>query len=407
MIQGEDIADVIVVGAGAVGLSTAYQLIQARPTLKVVVLEKEARPAFHQTGNNSGVIHSGIYYKPGSLKAQLCCEGREELVSFCQEHEVAHDVCGKIIVATEERELDGLQKIYQTGLANGLAKIEMIDGKGVSAIEPHCNGIAGIFVPYTGIVDYVGVCQKLQQLIDAKAPRHRVVYQAAVQQIQVRNDVYELQTQAGLIKGKYLLTCGGLYSDQLARMEGLQPNCRIVPFRGDYYDLTPAARHKVKNLIYPVPNPAFPFLGVHFTRMVDGTIECGPSAVFSFKREGYAKTDFSWKDTIDALTFKGTWKLFFKHWRFGINEYQQAFSKGIYLKKLQKLVPSLTIEDLVPGRSGVRAMALNPDGTMVDDFLYVHHHRSIHVLNAPSPAATACLAIGRVVSGEAIRHFNL
>jgi L-2-hydroxyglutarate oxidase len=396
----------VVIGAGAVGLSVAYKLVCAFPGIRVLVLEKENQVAGHQTGHNSGVIHSGIYYKPGSYKAKNCIAGREQLVAFCKQHQIAHEVCGKIILAVDASELEGLEGIYKRGLENGLTACKKIGIEEIKEIEPFAKGIAAVFVPYTGIVDFVGVCQKLRVLIEA-ANGSAVRCNQPVIQFRRHSGGYTVQTKTDRFETRFLISCAGLFSDRLAKMDGLTLPARIVGFRGDYYDLTPAASHKVKNLIYPVPNPAFPFLGVHFTRMVLGGVECGPNAVFTFKREGYGKTDFSWQDTIEALGYSGTWKLFWKHWRFGLAEYRRAFSKSLFLNQIQRMVPGITASDLVTGRSGVRAMALAPDGTMIDDFLFAKEERSIHVLNAPSPAATACLAIGDEIVSLAQAHFNL
>ena len=358
----------------------------------------------HQTGRNSGVIHSGLYYRPGSFRAKNCVNGRKQLVEFAKEHMIEHDVCGKVVVAATEDELDRLDQIYQTGKANGLEGVEKIDVDQLKEIEPFVKGIAAIRVPEAGIVDFVGVTKTLAQLIVEINPKSKIITSCEVLEIKKDNLI---KTSLGLLKAKYNVFCGGLFSDRLAKKDNLKPDLRIVGFRGDYYDLTPQAMEKVKHLIYPVPNPEFPFLGVHFTRMVDGTIECGPNAVFTFKREGYGKTDFNLKDTVEALLYLGTWKLFFKHWRFGLKEYKRAFSKRLFLKELKRLVPSLKMSDLKEGRSGVRAMALGQDGEVFDDFKIEHKENSIHVLNAPSPAATACLAIGDEVLKVAQKKFSL
>lgn len=398
--------DAIIVGAGAVGLSVAYKIAAKHPALNLIVLDKERKVAGHQTGNNSGVIHSGVYYKPGSLKARLCISGREELVEFAKEYEVPAEVCGKVVAAATEDELTGLEKIFRTGNENGLTEIEMWDERQIHDREPFCRAIKGIYVPHTGIIDYVAMCERLAERVKALGENNLIFTGQEVRSIRDRGGMYELQTQKATFSAKYLITCAGLQSDRMARMEGLRPQTRIVPFRGDYYELTDAAKHKVKHLIYPVPNPAFPFLGVHFTRMTNGEIECGPSAVFSFKREGYGKTSFDLRDTLNALSYSGSWKLFADNWKFGLNEYKRAFSKEAFLGQLQRLLPSLRSEDLRTGRSGVRAMALNPDGSMVDDFAFERHERSLHVLNAPSPAATACLAIGEEIRLLAEKSFN-
>jgi len=399
--------DVVVIGGGCVGMASAYKLNLRFPHLKIAVLEKEDRLAAHQTGRNSGVIHSGLYYKPGSYKAKNCVEGRRELVAFCKEHGVAHDVCGKIIVATDEKELPHMNRVFNNGLQNGVEGIEKINAQQIKDIEPFCAGIEGIWVPCTGIVDYVGLTNKLAELIEQQFTGSKVFTGHEVTAFVKQDGKTTVVTNKQKFTTKHLISCTGLFSDRMAKADGVNPHMQIVGFRGDYYDLTEKGMHKVRNLIYPVPNPAFPFLGVHFTRMILGGTECGPNAVFTFKREGYGKTDFNFKDTFEALSYKGTWKLFFEHWRFGINEYRRAFSKKLFLKQLQRLIPSLVMEDLVPGRAGVRAMALGPNGNIIDDFAYETTDRSIHVLNAPSPAATACLAIGLDIKDFAQKTFQL
>lgn len=386
--------DVIIVGGGIVGAATMHKLQARFPQFRILLIEKEKELADHQTGHNSGVIHSGIYYKPGSWKAKNCVQGRRELVAFCKEHKVAHDVCGKIIVATDKEELPRLEKIFNTGQANGIEDMEMIGPDRIREIEPHCAGIAGIRVGCTGIVDFRGATRKMAELACGKGTGSKVLLGEEVTGTQAEGAFTVVRTGKSTYKGRYVVFCGGLQSDRLAKQDGASLDERIVGFRGDYYELTEQAKHKVKHLIYPVPDPRFPFLGVHFTRMTDGSIECGPNAVFTFKREGYGKTDFSLRDTADALSYRGTWKLFFKNMSYGIDEYRRAFSKRLFLKTLQRLVPSLTMDDIHPGRAGVRAMLLGTDGNMVDDFRIETRGNHIHVLNAPSPAATACLSIG-------------
>lgn len=399
--------DIAVIGGGIVGAATFYKLQSRYPELKIALIEKEALLADHQTGHNSGVIHSGLYYKPGSYKAKNCVQGRHELVAFAQEHKIAHDVCGKVVVATNDSELPQLEKIYRTGLENKIEGLEKITGEQVKEIEPFCEGVAGLWVPCTGIIDFRGATEKMVEIGLSVQPESKLFLQHEVVEVQRGEEISSVITNKGTIQAKYLVFCAGLHADRLAKKDGVKLQEKVVGFRGDYYELTDEAKHKVKNLIYPVPNPAMPFLGVHFTRMTNGDIECGPNAVFTFKREGYGKTDFSLKDTVDALTYKGTWKLFFNNMSFGINEYRRAFSKRLFLKTLQGLIPSLEMEDIKPGRAGVRALLLSQDGDTRDDFRIEYHGNSIHVLNAPSPAATASLSIGGHIADEAEKHFGL
>ncbi len=399
--------DIAVIGGGIVGAATFYKLQLKYPNLKIALFEKENMLADHQTGHNSGVIHSGLYYKPGSLKARNCIEGRHELVAFAKKYGIDHDVCGKIVVATDEKELPFLEKIYQTGLENKIEGLRKIGPEEIKEIEPHCVGIAGLQVPCTGIIDFRAATAKMVELGLAINSESKLYLEHEVTGIEKSSDFSTLKTNKGDFEAKYLVFCGGLQADRLAKKDGVAIKEKVVGFRGDYYELTEKGHHKIKHLIYPVPNPDFPFLGVHFTRMTDGEIECGPNAVFTFKREGYGKTDFSWRDTWDALTYKGTWKLFFSNMSFGINEYRRAFSKKLFLKTLQRMVPDLTMEDLKPGRSGVRALLLRQDGDTRDDFKIVHEGNSIHVLNAPSPAATASLAIGNYIVHEVEKQFGL
>lgn len=399
--------DVVIVGGGIVGAATAYKLQEKFPQLKLLLIEKEDCLADHQTGNNSGVIHSGLYYKPGSAKARTCVNGRRQLVKFAEEHGISHDVCGKIVVATDESELPFLNKIFENGIANDTEGIEMIDAKRISEIEPFCEGIAGILVPCTGIIDFRGTTEKLAELVTEIQPHSEIHLGEEVLSFNHSADRTTVNTNKREYTTRKMIFCGGLQSDRLARKDEVDLDLKIVGFRGDYYELSEKGLHKVKNLIYPVPNPKFPFLGVHFTRMVNGEVECGPNAVFTFKREGYKKTDFNLRDTLEALSFIGTWKLFFRHWKFGMDEYRRAFSKHLFLRRLQKLIPSLTMEDIKPGRAGVRAMALGPDGEMIEDFRIEYKDNCIHVLNAPSPAATACLAIGDEIVDMAEDHFGL
>ena len=399
--------DIIIVGGGCVGMATALKLNSKYPSKKILVLEKEKEVAAHQSSHNSGVIHSGIYYKPGSYKAKLCVEGRRELVAFAKEHNIKHDICGKVIVASHESELAHMNKVYNNGIANGVEGMRLLTASEIKEIEPYCEGIAGIFVGCTGIIDYGDVTKKYAEIFSQKFPQSRVLRGAEAKAFEHSKDFTKVITNKGYYTGTYIITCAGLQSDRVAVKEGAKIDTTIVGFRGDYFDLSEKGMKKVKNLIYPVPNPEFPFLGVHFTRMVHGGVECGPNAVFVFKREGYGKTDFSLRDTIDAFRFIGTWKFFAKHWRFGLDEYRRAFSKRLFLQRLQKLVPTLEMDDIVPGRAGVRAMALAKEGAMIDDFKIEVNGNALHVLNAPSPAATASLAIGSEIEKMATEHFKL
>jgi L-2-hydroxyglutarate oxidase len=398
--------DIAIVGGGIVGLATAYKLQTKYPAKSIVVLEKEDALAKHQTGRNSGVIHSGLYYKPGSYRARNCVNGRKQIVAFAKEHGVKHDVCGKIVVATDESELGRLDGILERGKQNGLEGLKILDAAEIKAIEPYVEGIKALWVPEAGIIDFVGVTRKLAELVVQINPASEIRMNTEVLEVLYQGELTCIKTNKGEVLSKYQVFCGGLHSDRLARKDKVASDIRIVGFRGDYFDLTEQGKKKVKNLVYPVPNPEFPFLGVHFTRMTDGTIECGPNAVFTFKREGYGKLDFSLRDTLEALAYKGTWKLFLKHWRFGMAEYRRAFSKKRFLKELQRMLPSLSMEDIEPGRSGVRAMALGEEGDVFDDFKFSCKGTSVHVLNAPSPAATACLAIGDEVLSVAEKQFN-
>lgn len=403
----KEIFDIAIIGGGIVGAATFYKLQLRNPDLRIVLIEKEDRLAGHQTGHNSGVIHSGLYYKPGSLKAKNCVKGRHELVAFAKEYNVAHEVCGKVVVAKSQEELPHMEKIFATGMENQIEGIRKISPEEVKEIEPFVESVGGIHVPCTGIIDFVGATNKMAEVALAKQPHSKMILGEEVIAINDESEAKEVVMEHKTVKAKKLIFCAGLQADRMARKDQVDLKEKVVGFRGDYYELTDEAKHKVKHLIYPVPNPDFPFLGVHFTRMTNGETECGPNAVFTFKREGYGKTDFSWKDTFDALSYKGTWKLFFGNMKFGINEYRRAFSKRLFLKTLQTMIPTLTMDDLKPGRSGVRALLLGTDGDTRDDFRIEHTQDSIHVLNAPSPAATASLAIGEYVAEMAEKQFNL
>src|SRR4030042_5448127 len=360
--------DIIVVGGGIVGLASAYKITMAHPHIRVAVLEKEEQLAAHQTGHNSGVIHSGLYYKPGSTKAETCTKGRKELVAFAKEHNIPCKITGKIIVATREKELSGLERIFHNGQDNQIEGIEKIGPNEIKDIEPCCVGIAGLRVPCTGVIDFVEVAKTLGQLIEKNGQGNKVLTSHKVTGFD-RHDFYSsVLTNKGNFSAKYIINCAGLQCDRIAQMDGLDPKMRIVPFRGDYYELTEEAAEKVKSLIYPVPDPTFPFLGVHFTRKIDSSVECGPNAVLSFKREGYGKTDFNFIDTWESLTYWGTWKMFARHWRYGFGEYTRAFSKKLFLRQLKRLIPSLGPNDIKPGGAGVRAQALGHKGDLIYDF---------------------------------------
>ena len=395
--------DIAIVGGGIVGLATAFKLQSNFPNLNLVVFEKEKELAFHQTGRNSGVIHSGLYYKQGSLKAKNCVEGRKELIKFAEQNNVEYDICGKIVIAINRQEEERLGQLKTNGENNGLKGLALLTPEQFKKIEPNTEGLKALWVPEAGIIDYKAITNKLSERILAINPSSRVLTSCQVLDYNESN----VKTSIGNFETKHIIFCGGLFADRLAIKDKIKLKMQIVGFRGDYYELTKKAKSMVNNLVYPVPNPEFPFLGVHFTRMINGDVECGPNAVFTFKREGYNKMDFNLKDSLQALSFIGTWKLFINHWKFGFNEYKRAFSKSLFLKELQKMIPSLRREDIIAGRSGVRAMALANNGEVIDDFKIIKNKQNIHVLNAPSPAATACLAIGEQIMLEAEIHFNL
>jgi len=393
----------IIVGAGIVGLATAYKLQLKFPNKSIAVLEKESKIGKHQTGRNSGVIHSGIYYTPNSYKAKNCKNGREQLVEFAKKHKIDHDICGKVIVATTKEELPILESIFKKGLQNKTEGICYLNTEETKEKEPFIKTIKSIWVPTAGIINYVQVANKFAELIHEINPKSKLITSCKVDKIIDKKGLQKtVVTSKGKLSTEKLIFCTGLQSDRNAKKNNVTINMQIVGFRGDYYELKKHATHKIKNLVYPVPDPNFPFLGVHFTKMIEGGIECGPNAVFSFKREGYSTTSFNFKDTIEALTFKGTWKLFGKHWRKGLDEYKRAFSKKLFVKALQKMMPTLTIDDVEVARSGVRAQAVDSYGNMVDDFKIEEKNGVIHVLNAPSPAATSCLAIADEIVSKAM-----
>ena len=395
--------DIAIVGGGIVGLATAYKLQLKYPKLCLAVIEKEDSLAFHQTGRNSGVIHSGLYYKPDSLRAKNCVDGRKQLVAFACQNNIDIDICGKIVLATNNIQAKKLLELKINGEKNGLKDLKILDSNELKEIEPNAVGNAALFVPESGIIDYKQTTKKFAEKITSINKKSKIILSCEV--LNFNNNF--LLTSKGKIYTKNNIFCAGLFSDRLAKKDNLNTNMKIVGFRGDYYKLKDSSRHKVNNLIYPVPNPEFPFLGVHLTRMTDGSIECGPNAVYSFKREGYNKFSFNLMDAIESLFFIGTLKLFINHWKFGLNEYKRSFSKRLFLRDLQKLVPSLKLDDLEKGKSGVRAMALGKDGEVIDDFKIVKNNKNIHVLNAPSPAATACLAIADNIVLAFAKHFSL
>lgn len=386
--------DFIIIGGGIVGLSVGKALIEQFPNAKIVVLEKERELASHQTGNNSGVIHSGIYYTPGSYKAKFAKAGNESMKRFCEMHGIDYEECGKVIVATNENELPNLHKLYERGLQNGL-DVQLLKKEELLEKEPHVNGLEGIYVPSAGIVDYKQVSFKLAELI--RENNGEIHTNEEVKAIDERSGEVVVETENKTYRGKFLINCAGLQSDRIARMAGYQIDMKIFPFRGEYYYINENKRHLVKNLIYPVQNPEFPFLGVHFTRTINGEVDVGPNAVPGFKREAYTKTSFDFKDFLEISTFPGFWKLGMKYYKVGIEEIVRSFSKKLFVKNAQQLIPEITEDDLTPAPAGVRAQALKSDGTLVDDFYIVNGKNSIHVCNAPSPAATASLEIGKEI----------
>jgi L-2-hydroxyglutarate oxidase len=387
--------NLIVIGGGIVGLGTALEITRRYPRLRLLVLEKEDRVARHQSGHNSGVIHSGVYYKPGSLKARLCVAGAAAMVEFCREYGIAHEVCGKVIVATEESEWPRLEELSRRGAANGLTGLRLIGAEELREFEPNASGVRALVVPSTGITDYARVCEKYAELITAQGGK--ILTSSPATAIKRGAKEIVVESAGGVFSTDYLINCAGLFSDRISRMAGDDPGITIVPFRGEYYDLIPERASLVRGLIYPVPDPRFPFLGVHFTRRINGTVDAGPNAVLALQREGYRHRDISVRDLAGVLSFPGFWRMTAKHWRSGFDEFRRSLSKRAFTRALQRLVPSVQEKDLVPGKSGVRAQALQRDGTLVDDFSFVRSDRMLHVLNVPSPAATASLMIGKAV----------
>lgn len=394
--------DIAIIGGGILGLATAMEL-SGTGGHSVVVVEAEDRVAPHQTGNNSGVVHSGLYYKPGSLKATNCTIGREQLYDFCDRNDIPYERCGKLVVATREEELPLLEKLEERGRANGLKGIKRLKPQEIGEHEPAVSGVGGLLVPETGIVDYVKVTETFSDIFRENGGQVRL--KARVTKIHKNKDEIILHTSAGDIACRNLINCAGLQSDRIARMSGVNPGLKIIPFRGEYYDIKKERESLVRNLIYPVPDPQFPFLGVHFTRRIGGGVEAGPNAVLSFKREGYRKISFSLKDSFSAFTYKGFWVMALKHWQMGVGEFYRSFFKSAFVKALQRLIPEIAVEDLVPGGAGVRAQALEPDGFLVDDFRIKEAPHMVHVLNAPSPAATASINIGKSIAAIARKNF--
>ena len=396
--------DVAVIGAGIVGLATANALLDRNPSLRRIILEAEDRVGAHQTGHNSGVIHSGLYYKPGSLKAKYCAESREAMYRFCEEHGIANERCGKIVVATSAQEIPRLEELHRRGQANGLTGLRWLTPEEIREYEPHAAGIRGLAVPQTGIVDYKGVARTFAQNAINRGCQLKTGARV-VGCVQSSSEIV-LETTAGAVHCKALVNCAGLQCDRVAALCGVRQGVRIIPFRGEYYELAPASHHLVKNLIYPVPDPEFPFLGVHFTRMIAGGIEAGPNAVLALKREGYRKTDVSIRDVGSMLAFSGFWHMAARYYQTGFGELWRSFSKAAFVHALQRLVPELKPTDVRRGGSGVRAQAVDAKGNLLDDFCIVHAPRMVHVLNAPSPGATSSLSIGKAIADMALRHFD-
>lgn len=397
--------DIAIIGGGIVGLATGLQLSKHAPSLRIAVIEKENEVAQHQTGHNSGVIHSGIYYAPGSLKAKLCAAGVKAMTAFAQQHGISFELCGKLIVATEEHEMPRLKILYERGNANGIQNLEWIEGDRIKTLEPHAVGLAAVYSPKTGIIDYVQVARTMAKLLQENG--HAVIKSRKVTAVKKSSDECVLQTSHGEIRSRYAINCGGLYSDQIAKAMGLKPAVRIVPFRGEYCWLRPERHALVKNLIYPVPDPELPFLGVHFTRTLDGKMEAGPNAVLAFAREGYKRSDFKSPEVAEMISNKRFWKMLGRYWKTGIFESFKAVSKHAFARALQRFVPEITADDLIPGPSGVRAQAVDQNGGLVQDFVIQEAPGVIHVLNVPSPAATASLAIGEYIVKLAVKSFGI
>ena len=395
--------DVCIIGGGIVGLATAYRISARFPDRRIVVVEKESSLAKHQTGHNSGVLHSGIYYKPGSLKAINCRKGKLAMEEFCREQEIEHELCGKIIVALNEEEVPRMEKIYRRGQENGV-KCEIIDQKRLREIEPHAAGIKAIHVPECGIVNYKQVCERMGKLI-SETKGNELLLGQEVREIKEIGDGLLIRTEQTEIESEFLINCGGLHTDRVTRLGGQEPPAKIIPFKGEYYELREDAKHLCKHLIYPVPDPQFPFLGVHFTRMIDGSVECGPNAVLAFGREAYGKLDLNVKDLLESLSYSGFRKMAVKHWKMGLGEMWRSYNKGAFVRALQRLIPEIEGKHLESAPAGIRAQAVSPEGDMVDDFLIQESNRVVNVCNAPSPAATASLNIGATIVDKLAERF--
>jgi (S)-2-hydroxyglutarate dehydrogenase len=404
MSSESKVYDVAIIGGGIVGMATAMELSKSTKA-SIIVVEAENRLAAHQTGNNSGVIHSGLYYKPGSLKASNCTIGRELLYEFCQTHNIPHERCGKVVVAVSNDELENLRKLEEKGIANGLKGIKRLGPEEIKEYEPHTTGVAGLFIPDTGIVDYTKVTEKYAEIF--KTNGGEIKLNSRVKKIETKAGEIRLFSTSGEVICKNLVNCGGLQSDRVARMSGVEPGLKIIPFRGEYYEIKEEKHSLVKNLIYPVPDPNFPFLGVHFTRMIGGGVEAGPNAVLAMKREGYKKYSFSFKDNAELFFYKGFWIMGMKHWKMGIGEMYRSLNKSAFTRALQRLMPEIQKQDLVPGGAGVRAQALEPNGFLVDDFRIKEAQNMVHILNAPSPAATASINIGKTIAETIRKNFSL
>jgi (S)-2-hydroxyglutarate dehydrogenase len=397
--------DVVVIGGGIVGLSVAREIVRRFPGLRLVLLEKEPLLAQHQTGHNSGVIHSGVYYKPGSLKARMCVEGAAAMIGFCREHGIAHEVCGKVIVATREEEVPRLEELRRRGEVNGIRGLRLITPEELREIEPHCAGVRALHIPGTGITDYAIVSARYAELVVAEGGEIRT--NSKVIGIVSREGNSIVETTSAAYETRIVINCAGLQSDQISRLSGSTPELRIIPFRGEYYDLLPERRHLIRALIYPTPDPRFPFLGVHFTRRIDGSVDAGPNAVLALRREGYGKTDFSLGDALAQFTYPGFWRMVGKYWREGFAEFYRSLSRRAFVTELQRMLPEIQESDLRPGGSGVRAQAVRPDGSLVDDFQFICSRNVLHVCNVPSPAATASIPIGRAIADMAQQSFQL